>query len=326
MYFTINIFLEIGVSMVAARFITATLVGLLLSLTPTFALAKAPMAKSILWEISGKGLNKPSYLFGTLQGCTNVIALSKQQKQSVRQVQQLYTEYNEEAEIPMTNFSTDLAMPNGQTLWDVLATDEFPKVKRFFEGPMQVPMSSLKKLRPYAIAILIGIGAPKPKKTCKETSSEALLSSEAKKYKIPQQYLENTGDVAKTFNNIPIRDEVNLLINTIDELQPTQGNKINWTKYLARSKSVEARMYRQYVQQDINAFANSSAFLTDVEIRLFTGLLEPHNRLWIPRMKKAMQDKSTFFGVGVDHLGGENGLIPLLQKEGYTVRPIFNKN
>jgi uncharacterized protein len=311
--------------MTAARFITATLAGLLFSLTPTFALAKAPMAKSILWEISGKGLNKPSYLFGTLpKGCTDVLALSKQQKQSIRQVQQLYTEYNEEA--PMTNFSTDWAMPNGQTLWDVLATDEFPKVKRFFEGPMRTPMSAIKELRPFALVILIGIGAPKLKKTCKETSSEALLASEAKKYKIPQQYLETTGDLAKTFNNIPIRDEVNLLINTIDELQPTQGNKINWTKYLARSKSVEARMYRQYLQQDINAFANSSEFLTDMEIRFFNGLLESKNHLWIPRMKKAMQDRSTFFGVEAAHLGGENGLIPLLQKEGYKVRPLYNKN
>jgi uncharacterized protein len=311
--------------MTAARFITATLAGLLFSLTPTFALAKAPMAKSILWEISGKGLNKPSYLFGTLhEGCPDVLALSKRQKQSLRQVQQLYTESGGDQSI--ANALKVLAMPNGQTLWDVLATDEFPKVKRFFEGPMQTPMSTIKEFRPFALAMFIDIKAPKPKKTCKETSSEDLLANEAKKYKIPQQYLETTEDIAKTFNNIPIRDEVTLLINTIDELQPAQGNEINWTKYLARSKSAESTMYRQYVQQDINALANSSQDLTDVEIRFLSGLLEPRNRLWIPRMKKAMQDKSTFFGVGAAHLGGENGLIPLLQKEGYTVRPIPNKN
>jgi len=31
----------------------------------------------------------------------------------------------------------------------------------------------------------------------------------------------------------------------------------------------------------------------------------------------------SFYAVGAGHLGGENGLINLLLKEGYTVTPVF---
>ncbi len=85
-------------------------------------------------------------------------------------------------------------------------------------------------------------------------------------------------------------------------------------------------MYQQYSQQDINALADTAKDATASETSFLNRLLEPRNRLWIPRIKKAMQDKSTFFGVGAAHLGGENGLISLLEKEGYKVRPVPNKN
>ena len=35
-----------------------------------------------------------------------------------------------------------------------------------------------------------------------------------------------------------------------------------------------------------------------------------------------MQSKSCFIAVGAGHLAGENGLINLLKKQGYTVEPI----
>jgi uncharacterized protein YbaP (TraB family) len=33
--------------------------------------------------------------------------------------------------------------------------------------------------------------------------------------------------------------------------------------------------------------------------------------------------ESTFFAVGAGHLGGDQGVISLLRKKGYTVKPIY---
>jgi uncharacterized protein len=38
-----------------------------------------------------------------------------------------------------------------------------------------------------------------------------------------------------------------------------------------------------------------------------------------------MKKQAVFVAVGAGHLVGEKGLIALLKKEGYTLRPILNK-
>jgi uncharacterized protein len=39
-------------------------------------------------------------------------------------------------------------------------------------------------------------------------------------------------------------------------------------------------------------------------------------------MKTNMQKSSCFFAVGAAHLGGDIGVIALLRKQGYNVKPI----
>ena len=53
-------------------------------------------------------------------------------------------------------------------------------------------------------------------------------------------------------------------------------------------------------------------------------LLYTRNRSWVQQMEPIMQEKSTLFAVGAGHLGGENGVLDLLRKKGYNLRPIVN--
>jgi uncharacterized protein len=63
---------------------------------PSVSLAKAPTAKAVLWEISGNGLKRPSYLLGTRHvGCAKRLALSPEQDQALKKVEQVYLEVDE---------------------------------------------------------------------------------------------------------------------------------------------------------------------------------------------------------------------------------------
>lgn len=320
---------KIGISMSfsASRFIVSTLAGLLFSLTPSLALAKAPTAKTLLWEISGNGLAKPSFLFGTYhEACLKVINLNQQHKRSLRQVKQLYLESSDDD--PMSDMLQLMVIPNKQKLSDILTAEEQTKVKNFFEGSLKTSFSNIQEIRPFFLSLFIEAKRPKPKDTCQKTSSEALLSKEARKYRLSRGNLETAADVVKALNAIPMRDEVAILIGMIDELQPAAGQTINWTKYNAEASIVEARLYRLYTQQDINAiydFSTKDPKATSSEQKFTNILLGYRNQLWIPRMQKAMKSKTTFFGVGAGHLGGESGLVSLLEKAGYTVRPVMNR-
>ena len=53
-------------------------------------------------------------------------------------------------------------------------------------------------------------------------------------------------------------------------------------------------------------------------------LLDKRNINWVGQLKKIMKKESVVVAVGAGHLVGEKGLIELLRKEGYTVRPIKN--
>jgi uncharacterized protein YbaP (TraB family) len=51
-------------------------------------------------------------------------------------------------------------------------------------------------------------------------------------------------------------------------------------------------------------------------------LLTNRNQKWIPKIKTFSKDKAVFYAVGAAHLGGPNGILRLLMKEGYTLKPV----
>lgn len=54
-------------------------------------------------------------------------------------------------------------------------------------------------------------------------------------------------------------------------------------------------------------------------------LLNDRNKNWVKQLITLMQNQSVFTAVGAAHLVGKEGLINLLRKEGYTLKPVFNK-
>ena len=56
--------------------------------------------------------------------------------------------------------------------------------------------------------------------------------------------------------------------------------------------------------------------------KLMKGVLTDRNYNWMKIIPGIIKEKSTFIAVGAVHLGGEEGLINLLKKEGYTMEPI----
>jgi uncharacterized protein YbaP (TraB family) len=52
-------------------------------------------------------------------------------------------------------------------------------------------------------------------------------------------------------------------------------------------------------------------------------LLIRRNKAWISRIAEQTKIEQTFFAVGAGHLGGEQGVISLLRKAGFTVEPVY---
>ena len=83
-------------------------------------------------------------------------------------------------------------------------------------------------------------------------------------------------------------------------------------------------MIDMYKNQDIESMAQSiKSDESGSDLSYFENiLLTKRNISWIPLIAKMSALKPTLYAVGAGHLGGEKGVINLLRKEGFTVRPL----
>ena len=78
------------------------------------------------------------------------------------------------------------------------------------------------------------------------------------------------------------------------------------------------RSLKEYQTRNINNFYfNQLKF----NVQRTTDMLDKRNLNWLPKIKLAIKKESCFFAVGSAHLAGNNGLVNLLRKEGFSVTP-----
>jgi uncharacterized protein len=276
---------------------------------PAFALPKVPTAKTLLWEISGNGLSQPSYLFGTIhRGCAKRLALSGKQKSAFELTKQLYLEID----LSINETGESYRLPVGKTIRDMMTPAQYQEVEDYFGK--EVLESGLDKVRPSALALQVSnrLFQKHYKRICKDVASrESILMELARKRTAPIFALETSKDRNTIDSNyLAPQEEVLSLLSTISMANTAMRDPSVF--------SAVTKYHEIYFRQDIDAMDRLSPMDNNKKATI------ERNRLWIPKIRNAMKQKSTFFAVGAGHLGGEQGVISLLEKNGYTLRPIFD--
>jgi uncharacterized protein len=300
------------IKILPSRNIVAILVlALFPVLSPTLALAKAPIAKTLLWEISGNGLSQPSYLFGTIhRGCAKRLTLSEKQKNAYERTQQLYLEID----LRIEETGKDYQLPGGKTIKDMITPLQYQEVEDYFGK--EVLDSGLNKIRPSALSSQVSNRSFQKyhQRICKDvTSREAVLMESAQKRTVPIFALETSKERNTVDNNYLVPQEE--VLSLLGAIATANAAARDLSVFLAVAKYHEI-----YFRQDIDAMDRLSPMDNNKRATI------ERNRLWIPKIRNAMKQKSTFFAFGAGHLGGEQGVISLLEKNGYVLRPIFDRN
>ena len=93
-----------------------------------------PLEKSLLWEISGNGLAKPSYLYGTIHMiCKDDAALGDSLVAAIERSDRVYFEVDMDNLMEMLTALKDFKMKNDTTLADLLSKEDYEKVKEYME-------------------------------------------------------------------------------------------------------------------------------------------------------------------------------------------------
>jgi uncharacterized protein len=264
--------------------------------------------QTLLWEISGKNLKKPSYLFGTFHVlCRDQIKFSNNLLMALNNSEEVYFEMDLDDPSNTLGIMFFVNMKNGQTLKSLYTEDEYNKMQIFFKDSLKTSLTAFQKMKPsFLEAFLI----PKMM-TCKNMSGvEQELLKIAIKNKQEVKGFETIAFQAAVFDSIPYSDQAKNLLRSIDSIH----------QYKIYFESMIQVYQSQQLDRMEALIADSSFGIKDG----FEWLLDKRNINWVNQLEGIMPEKNIFIAVGAGHLVGKNGLIELLKKEGYRLRPLLN--
>lgn len=287
--------------------------ALLLGLVSVSVLAqKREENNTLLWKISGNGLVKPSYLFGTIHLlCAEDAALSDNFKKIILKCDEVYFEVDMDNMFEMLGAMGKMKMKGDTTLRDLLEESDYMKVKNYFEerGGM-LPFSVLESYKPMLAASTLQEGdIPCDNKAM----MEQVIMQEAKANGKKIKGLETLAYQAGVLDSIPYRLQAQQLVSYIDSSSGDSNHRLL------------EELFAAYRNQDLQRL-ETLMVETDPAMSAYTDIMLYHRNLnWVKKLKQLLPGKSLLIAVGAGHLPGEKGVINLLRSEGYKVTPVENK-
>jgi uncharacterized protein len=261
---------------------------------------------SLLWKVSGKGLSKPSYLFGTIHMiCPSDYIWTSTMKSSLEKADKLCLEMDMDDMNVTMAAASGMMETSGKKLSSYFTPDEYQLVKRYAKDSLGLDISLMEMMKPVALqALFIERGA-----VCSNAVSyEENLMKAVKDGKKEVVGLESVQDQLKALESMSVDSMVKELVE------------------MAKDKGVTAtgefkKMVAAYKEQDLGKL--HALMLDGDEAGIPTdALLNDRNKKWASAMPGMMNKNSIFFAVGAGHLWGDKGVIKLLQEQGYKVEPL----
>ncbi len=268
-----------------------------------------PLANSLLWKITGNGLEKPSYLYGTIHMIGGEDFFLPDGTMSAMDESE-----NVVFEIDITQV-TDMSsmmglmnkayMKDDLTIKDLVTEEDYDLIQKHFKK-MGLPLMMFQRMKPMFLTVFAsGDMDPSDLQSGKIKSYEFEFMEMANNSDKPIGGLETLEFQFSVFDSIPYKAQADMLVETI---------KVGDTGSDSFQKIVE--VYKQQnLEEMLSMTMSEEGGLSEYD----DLLLGQRNRNWIPQMMTLMAEKQNFFAVGAGHLAGEQGVIHLLRQEGYQV-------
>lgn len=263
------------------------------------------LENGLLWKISGNGLSKPSYLYGTMH-ITCDATLDKNILAALDATTQVYLELDMDDPAMQTEMMGTVMMKDGVTMKSLTTPEEYKIVDEFLKTNTGASVDMLGTFKPFMVSAILY-----PKMIdCPMQSYEQAIMEVAKTQKEEVYGLETVAEQMAVFDAIPYKEQMDELVKT------AKDNMVNDKKEMTEMMAV-------YNKKDLNALLE---FMDKSENKMMAShndvLLNNRNKNWIPKIEAVAKANPAFFGVGAAHLAGENGVIKLLRKKGYKVEAV----
>jgi len=255
---------------------------------------------SLLWKVEKEGI-KTSYVFGTFHLLSKKdFEMKSKVMEAFHSSEQLVLELNLDNPGLQMEMMMHMAMKDGMTLDKLIDSVNYKKLDEAVKEAIGMSVMMFNTFKPMMVGTFLILnyieGEP--------ASLEMTLTSMAKEKEMPVAGLETIAYQLSIFDEIPYEEQVIDLMEMVNETQKMQ--------------ELYKDMVANYKDENINALydltVEDAGSKKELEILLFK-----RNREWVEKVGELSREHATFYGVGAAHLGGKEGMIKLLKKEGYKV-------
>lgn len=287
-----------------------TSLAFLLGLAPHFLKAQhldqfPTASNTLLWKIEGKKVKKDAYIFGTIH------LIEKEKfyfpdhfRQLVSNSGQIVLEIGNLNQMEALNH---MMLQQG-TFFDFFTPEQTDSILVWAKESMGMEPEQFKmalgKMKPFTIVQL----TTQKDLIGKIESYDMKIQSIAVENDIPVIGLETIAQQIAIFDNMDTLTQREMVMELIRNPQ-----KQNETLHA---------MFEIYLQQNVDKMYQFISEEGGSMMEFSDELLLKRNHDWIPKIEELIQKKSTLIAVGAGHLGGEEGVLRLLEKKGYRITPV----
>lgn len=269
----------------------------------------------LFWEISGNGLQKPSYLFGTYH------VLNHSYLDDIPKVKAAFE--NAEGVVVETVIDSARAqmlamgmLMSSKKLSELVSEEEYKLIADEVLKSLGADLGMMSQFKPVFITYALTMMYNQQENDeflarYKGTPIDIYFGSAGKR----------KGKVVASFE--PMEEQFNILFkHDTEEKQAEQLVEFVKTKDEMRGSMKE--LTNLYVDQDLKGMYDMYKKYS-AQFGSAAYLLEDRNEKWIKVLPSMLAEGNRFIAVGALHFTGEKGLIKLLREAGYTVKPLAMK-
>lgn len=279
----------------------------------------------LLYKISHKNLEKPSYIVGTyhLAPATFIDSIpgAKAALEAVDVVCGEVVMSEMESRESQKKVQAAIMLPDGKSLTDVFTADEMQRLNAYMDKLLGMNLdnpilkSQMGKMTPMALSTQLQL--VQYMKLTPKFNPMKLIDAHF------QNVAKKAGKSVAGLETVDFQIEILYKGTTIERQKQQLLCMVDNDEYYAlQMKELSAAFFAQDMQALLDVTEEKMGNQCDTTPQEEEALIYGRNAAWAGKMPAMMGEASTLFVVGAAHLPGEKGVLELLKAKGYTVEAV----
>lgn len=261
----------------------------------------AQQNQSVLWEISGNGSSKPSYLLGTIHVAPIALLDSFPKLMKIASQCDLAIFESGSADIGNVEQYSAYSPP----LDSVFTPEEYALVDSFFTaspyGSIRPHNDDADLLGMLQVVLLLTNSDSK----VQGSTFDGLIHFKLTELKKPTFRLDEAKEIERIEKNLQFNNLAKFIVYLI-----RKGYEVRDLK----AQGLDYDLYLKSFQNPMNIDGIASEDIKNVTVG--------RHSIWLPKIISKLKEGNCFIAVGLLHLQYQTGLISLLREKGYTLNPV----